>query len=131
MVGAKQTTDQCAGALGQRLLEEYGRRGHLDEQVQRSRALYRSRCAALLAALDTHLAGHASWARPRGGFFTWLDVGTDAVDLAERALAAGVGVVPGPPFFPDGSGARYLRLAFSSAPEDEMGEGVRRLATLL
>jgi 2-aminoadipate transaminase len=131
LVWAKQNTDQCAGALGQRLLEEYGRRGHLDEQVRRSRALYRSRCAALLTALDTHVAGGASWTRPRGGFFTWLDVGTDAVDLAERALAAGVGVVPGPPFFPDAGGAHHLRLAFSSAAEDEMDEGVRRLASLL
>ena len=131
LVWAKQNTDQCAGALGQRLLEEYGRRGHLDEQVGRSRALYRSRCEALLAALDRHLAGRASWTRPRGGFFTWLDVGVDAVNLAERALAAGVGVVPGPPFFPDGSGLRHLRLAFSSAAEDEMDEGVRRLAALL
>ena len=131
LVWAKQNTDQCAGALGQRLLEEYGRRGHLDEQVGRSRALYRSRCEALLAALDRHLAGRASWTRPRGGFFTWLDVGVDAVNLAERALAAGVGVVPGPPFFPDGSGSRHLRLAFSSAAEDEMDEGVRRLAALL
>jgi 2-aminoadipate transaminase len=131
LVWAKQNTDQCSGALGQRLLEEYGRRGHLDEQVQRSRSVYRSRCAALLAALDTHLAERASWTRPRGGFFTWLDTSTDTVELAQRALAAGVGVVPGPPFFPDGSGARYLRLAFSSAAEDEMDEGVRRLATLL
>jgi 2-aminoadipate transaminase len=131
LVWAKQNTDQCSGALGQRLLEEYGRRGHLDEQVQRSRSLYRSRCAALLAALDTHLEGRASWTRPRGGFFTWLDVGADAVDLAQRALAAGVGVVPGPPFFPDGSGSSYVRLAFSSAAEDEMDEGIRRLATLL
>ena len=29
MTLAKQTTDQCAGALGQRLLVEYGRRGLL------------------------------------------------------------------------------------------------------
>ena len=131
LVWAKQNTDQCSGALGQRLLEEYGRRGHLDEQVQRSCSLYRSRCATLLAALDTHLSDRASWTRPLGGFFTWLDVGGDSVELAERALARGVAVVPGPPFFPDGSGANYVRLAFSSAPEDEMEDGIRRLATLV
>ena len=131
LVWAKQNTDQCTGALGQRLLEEYGRRGHLDEQVQRSRAVYHSRCAALLAALETHLAARASWTRPRGGFFTWLDIGTDAVDLAQRALAVGVGIVPGPPFFPDAGGERYVRLAFSSAGEEEMEEGLRRIATLL
>jgi 2-aminoadipate transaminase len=36
LVLAKQNTDQCAGALGQRLLEEYGRRGLLEEQNARA-----------------------------------------------------------------------------------------------
>jgi 2-aminoadipate transaminase len=131
LVWAKQNTDQCAGALGQRLLEEYGRRGHLDEQLERSRALYRRRWEALSEALQRHLTGRATWTRPAGGFFTWLDVGTDSVALAEKALAAGVGVVPGPPFFPDGSGSQFLRLSFSSASEDQIDEGIERLASLL
>ena len=41
LVSAKQNTDQCAGALGQRFFEEYVRRGYLDEQLAASRALYR------------------------------------------------------------------------------------------
>src|SRR4029079_18087538 len=41
LVAAKQLTDQCAGALGQRLFEESARRGWIDEQLTRSRALYR------------------------------------------------------------------------------------------
>src|SRR6266540_1800575 len=40
MTSAKQNTDQCAGALGQRLLEEYGRRGGLEAQALRARELY-------------------------------------------------------------------------------------------
>ena len=131
LVWAKQNTDQCAGALGQRLLEEYGRRGHLDEQLARSRELYRSRCEKLLAALERQLAGKATWTTPQGGFFAWLTVEADTVELAERALAAGVAVVPGPPFFADGSGSQHLRLSFSSAHEDEIDEGIRRLGELL
>jgi DNA-binding transcriptional MocR family regulator len=77
------------------------------------------------------LAGKATWTKPRGGFFTWLTVEADTVELAERALAAGVAVVPGPPFFPDGSGSQHLRLSFSSAHKDEIDEGVRRLGELL
>lgn len=131
LVWAKQNTDQCAGALGQRLLEEYGRRGHLDEQLTQSRELYRSRCETLLAALERHLAGKATWTRPQGGFFTWLTLEADTVELAERALVAGVAVVPGPPFFPDGSGSQHLRLSFSSAHKGEIDEGIRRLGELL
>jgi 2-aminoadipate transaminase len=131
LVWAKQNTDQCAGALGQRLLEEYGRRGHLDEQLARSRGLYRSRCEKVLAALERHLSGKANWTTPQGGFFTWLAVEADTVELAQRALAAGVAVVPGPPFFADGSGSQHVRLSFSSAHEDEIDEGIRRLGELL
>ena len=40
LVSAKQTTDQCAGAFGQRVFEEFQRRGWIDDQLTRSRALY-------------------------------------------------------------------------------------------
>ena len=43
LVWAKQHTDQGSGALGQRLLEEHGRRGLLDGQIERARAMYRRR----------------------------------------------------------------------------------------
>jgi 2-aminoadipate transaminase len=45
MVVAKQNSDQCAGAFGQRLVEEYLRGGHLDRQLKLSRDLYAERCA--------------------------------------------------------------------------------------
>jgi 2-aminoadipate transaminase len=133
LVWAKQTTDQCAGALGQRLLEEYGRRGHLDEGLRGARALYHSRRDAIMAALERHVGDSASWTRPEGGFFTWLELpsGSDAVAAAGRALEAGVAVVPGPPFFPAGGGERNLRLSYSRADEAEIDEGIRRLASLL
>src|SRR5439155_6392437 len=134
MVLAKQNTDQCAGALGQRLLEEYGRRGGLEDQAKRARALYRRRCDILMASLDAHLAGASiQWTRPRGGFFTWLTLpdGTDTVQLAKRALERKVAFVPGRPFFADGGGANTLRLAFSRVADEDIDAGVRRLATVL
>ena len=51
LLSAKQTTDQCAGALGQRIFEEYVRRGWIDEQLEASRELYRRKCDRTLAAL--------------------------------------------------------------------------------
>ena len=133
LVWAKQNTDQCAAALGQRLLEEYGRRGLLDEGVARARALYGSRCDAMLAALDRDVGPAATWTRPSGGFFTWLELpaGTDAVELAGRALEAGVAVVPGPPFFSAEGGERHVRLSFSRVSEEEIDDGIRRLGALL
>lgn len=132
LVAAKQLTDQCAGALGQRLFEELERRGWIDEQVERSRALYRRKAARMLAALSQRMRGSARWTTPRGGFFSWLTLpGVDTVELAGRAVEEGVAVVPGTLFFPDGRGTDSLRLSFSLVDEERIDDGIARLGSLL
>src|SRR2546429_2342529 len=128
LVLAKQNTDQCAGPLGQRLLEEYGRRGHLDAGIERARALYGARCDLLLTALSAHMPDGVSWTVPRGGFFSWVTVpaGVDTVALARRAMADRVAYVPGPPFYPDRRGRHELRLSFSRVAGPGHDEGARR-----
>jgi 2-aminoadipate transaminase len=129
---AKQTTDQCASGLAQRLAEEYGRRGLLEEGIRRSRAFYARRWALTSEALERHLAGKAEWTKPRGGFFTWLTLPDgDTTALSRAALDRGFAFVPGSPFFPDGQGGRNLRLAFSRVADEKIDEGIRRLAELL
>jgi 2-aminoadipate transaminase len=132
LVSAKQLTDQCAGAFGQRLLEEYGRRGLLDEQVVRARQLYGRRCALMLEALEEHMPEGVRWTRPNGGFFCWLTLPSqvDAVALARRARDSGVAYVPGTFFHPDGRGRNTVRLSFSKVEDESIGEGVRRLGKL-
>ncbi|MFL6007894.1 MAG: PLP-dependent aminotransferase family protein [Gaiellaceae bacterium] len=133
LVAAKQNTDQCAGALGQRLFEEYVRRGWIEEQLAESRALYRMKCEAMLAALARHMPDGARWTTPRGGFFSWLTLpdGVGSTDVAARAAAQGVGIVPGTLFFADGRGNDSVRLSFSMVDESRIDEGVARLASLM
>jgi 2-aminoadipate transaminase len=132
LVAAKQVTDQCAGALGQRLFEESERRGWIDEQLVRSRALYERKCGQLLAALERSLPGSARWTTPRGGFFSWLTLpGADAVELAGRAVEHGVAAVPGTLFFPDGRGGDSLRLSYSLVATSKIDDGIARLGSLL
>jgi 2-aminoadipate transaminase len=132
LVSAKQLADQCSGALGQHLLAEYGRRGLLDRQILRARALYARRCARMLAALETAMPVGVRWTTPGGGFFSWLTLpeGMDATDLAPAAMARGVAFVPGAPFFPDDRGRNTVRLAFCKVPDEMIEEGVRRLGAL-
>jgi 2-aminoadipate transaminase len=133
LVSAKQNTDQCAGALGQRLFEEYVRRGWIEEQLQESRALYARKCERLLAALDREMPAGTRWTHPRGGFFSWLTLqdSVDATELAARAAEDGVGIVPGTLFFADGRGNDSVRLSFSMVDESQIDEGVERLASLV
>ena len=133
LVVAKQNTDQCASALGQRLFEEYVRRGWIEEQLALSRELYRRKCERMLAALERCMPEGTQWTHPEGGFFSWLTLpsGRDAVDLAQRAVEQGVGVVPGVPFFPDDRGGDNVRLSFSMVGEDQIDDGIERLASLV
>ena len=113
---------------------EFIRRGSFDPNLERVRALLRSRRDAMLAALADELPDGARWSRPEGGYFVWLDLpgGVDAAELLERATAAGVTFVRGRDFFPDGAGGSgSARLAFSFAAPDEIREGIARLSSLL
>ncbi len=128
LVVAKQNSDQCSGALGQRLVEQFLRGGHLPAQLERERALYRGRGEAMAAALERHLPQPATWTVPHGGFFSWVRVpGVDTVDLAVAARAVDVAFVPGSPFFARSAQHDYLRLSFSRAQLPEIDEGIARL----
>ena len=133
LVVAKQNTDQCAAALGQRLFEEYVRRGWIEEQLVLSRKLYARKCERMLAALERTMPAGVRWTHPEGGFFSWLTLpaGCDAVDLARRAVEQGVGIVPGAPFFPDDRGDDNVRLSFSMVSEEQIDVGIERLASLV
>src|SRR4051794_33786810 len=131
LVSAKQNTDQCSGALGQRLFEEYVRRGWIDEQLAVSRALYAEKCTLLLDALAASMPETVQWTTPRGGFFSWLTLACDATELAKRAADAGVAVVPGALFYPDGRGGSNLRLSFSMVDRSLIATGIEQLAALV
>jgi 2-aminoadipate transaminase len=133
LAAAKQTTDQCAGGLGQRLVEEYGRAGGFERHLPAARELYASHWAALSAALRRHMPEGATWTEPAGGFLTWLTLpeGIDVMEMRPAALEAGVAYVPGPPFHVDDDGLSSMRLSFSHLTEPELETAVERLAAVV
>ncbi len=133
LIAAKGNTDQCAGGLGQRLLEEYGRAGGFERHLPAARELYASHWAALAAALARELPGDVAWTEPAGGFLTWvmLPEGLDSTALRADAVAAGVAYVPGAPFFVGEGGARSLRLSFSHLTGPELATAAARLGGVL
>jgi DNA-binding transcriptional MocR family regulator len=120
--------------LPQAIVNELFARGGFDPNLERIRGILRAQRDAMLAALDEELAGRATWSRPEGGYFLWVDFGAgiDAGELLGRATEAGVTFVRGADFFPGGDGgASSARLAFSYEAPERITEGVRILAGLL
>lgn len=133
MADAKQNSDQCAGALGQRIMSRFVEDDHFPAHLAAARAVYARRGAAMLEALARHMPAGVDWTRPRGGFFVWLTApaGTDSRALSGEARRRQVAYVPGAPFYVDGRGRNQIRLAFSGVREDDIDEGVARIGGLL
>ena len=101
----------------------------LEAHVAANRWVYQERRDAMLDALETTLTG-ATWTRPDGGFFLWIDLPSelsgDAVAVA--AQAEGVSVLPGSLFYPNSDGgSNGLRLSYSNAGPERIREGIKRL----
>jgi 2-aminoadipate transaminase len=110
--------------LNQAVVCEFIRRGSFEPNLRRVNERLKERRDAMLAALDKHFAG-ATWSRPQGGYFVWLELppGTDTREVLARA--EGVAAVAGTEFT---APANCMRLAYSFAAPDEIDAGVRRLA---
>jgi 2-aminoadipate transaminase len=133
LVVAKQNSDQCSGAFGQRMLEEYGRSGQMDRQVVSSRALYARRAELTAQALARHMPEGTTWTTPQGGFYIWLTApeAVDTVALSAAARAQKVAYVPGRPFYPGDDGHSQIRLSYSRVADDVIDEGIRRIGAVL
>jgi DNA-binding transcriptional MocR family regulator len=119
--------------LSQATVLEFLRRDSFEPNLQRVNKLLRERRDAMLDALAHELPEDASWTRPEGGYFVWVDLpsGPPSNDLLTEAEDAGVTFVKGADFFPGGHGGeRALRLAFSFVSPDEIAEGVSVLGSL-
>ena len=73
------------------------------------------------------------WTRPAGGFYVWLRLpdGINAKVMLPRAISSRVAYVPGTGFYADGSGGQYARLCYSFPDPGRIGEGIRRLASVI
>ena len=121
--------------IAQATIAELIARGGFEPNLERVRGELAARRDAMLEALERTFPGDASWSRPQGGYFVWLELGAgrDSANLAARAETEGVAFVRGADFFPRGSGlgSSAARLAFSFESPERIVEGVERLATLL
>lgn len=112
-----------------RVIAEMMRNGDLDRHIENLRRIYLRKLERVEDALERYTSPYASYTRPLGGFFLWLQLrpGLSSRDVQVAANEKGVVVGQGPQFFADGNATNHIRLAFSYVAMEEIEEGIHRL----
>jgi len=133
LILGKGSTDLCVSSISQYFVMEYFQEGPWLDYVRRLIEIYRRRRDVMLDALAEHFPREATWTHPQGGLFVWATLPDyiDTTDLLARALRENVAFVPGRAAYVDGRGGSSMRLNFSSVPEEEIREGVRRIGEVV
>jgi 2-aminoadipate transaminase len=95
--------------------------------------LYRPRCEALKAAIDSTFPAETVRSNPEGGMFLWVECPpqVDTLAMYKPALERNVTYVPGRFFFTEeGAGLSTMRLNFTCHDENEITKAASILAEL-
>ncbi len=132
---AKALADTGCPALPQLALVDFIREGHFERHLHRLRVRNASRRAAMLEAIDRYLGNRARVTGINAGIHAliWLPEFPfrETREIRARAERLGVGVYSVGPFYLKPPPHAGLILGYSSLPEKQIAEGIRRLAAAL
>jgi DNA-binding transcriptional MocR family regulator len=122
-----------ANALAQLAIAEYLAGHGAEHHLRGLRQRYRGQVADYSRAIANHFPAGTKVTRPSGGHLLWVELpeSIDTLQLARRALKAGIGIMPGRVFAP---GERYhncFRLNCGFALDDRLESKVAELGTLI
>ncbi|MDD1690459.1 MAG: PLP-dependent aminotransferase family protein [Methanoregula sp.] len=128
----KQAADLHSNFLCQKILHRYLSTHDLDANIRKIVEVYSRKCG-LMCDLFDDLMPDLTHTRPEGGMFliATLPAGLSSRRVFDEGVKKKVAVLPGLPFYVDGGGTDTIRLNFSSASEDQITEGMHRLARVI
>jgi len=128
----KQAADLHSNFFCQMILHRYLVTHDLDSHIRNIVGVYSRRCRLMCDILDDILP-QLVHTTPEGGMFLMatLPRGLSSRTVFEEGIRQGVAVLPGLPFYIDGGGADTIRMNFSTASEEQIQEGMARLARVI
>ena len=130
---AKQAADLHTAQLTQMVVHEVVKDGFLDQHIPTIRELYGNQCKAMLDAMDQHFPKEATWTKPDGGMFIWVELPKhiNAMELLDEAIKNKIAFVPGAPFYANEPATNTLRLSFVTVPPERIHAGIEVLGKLI
>lgn len=129
----KLSSDVHSSTLTQYLALEWLRAGNHEQHLRAVNTVYGKRAGALVESVRRRLDDEVSLLDPNGGHSVWLRFRRplDERRLFAEAIRNRVGFTPGRALRPEQSGQSALRLSFPLLNEEQLDEGVRRLAVAI
>jgi 2-aminoadipate transaminase len=129
----KQACDLHTNTFAQYVVYEFAKDGALEAYIEVLKKAYRRRRDVMINTLASELKNGTTWSEPEGGLFLWVKLpdGISSSELLPKAIAAGFAYVPGRYFYSQTPDDSTLRLNFCNATEENIVEGVKRLATVV
>ncbi len=132
-VRAKALVDRGAPTLTQAAVADFITEGHFERHLRHLRKAYGQRRQVLVQAIKHYLPHQVCCPSVAAGLhiMLYLNSQLDEADVVRKAVGAGVGVYPGAAYHLGKPAPPSILLGFSGLTEDEIEEGIRRLAVVL
>ena len=129
----KQGMDVHTSNLSQTIAATFVKHGHLTKHIPRICEMYRKKLDLMQQAITAYFPPDVTVTQPEGGLFLWATMpeGTDGLEVFQKAVEAKVAFVPGTHFYASGAHENTMRLNFSMASDQQIEEGIKRLAKVL
>src|SRR5574343_458009 len=110
-------------------LADYLKQGGFENHLRHLRQTLAGQEARLVQAVERHFPPGTKLARPRGGYFLWLELPArvDTLLLQQQALARGISIAPGPIFSAKREFGNCLRLNFGHPDSPEQQAAIATL----
>ena len=133
LVIASESSILCPSNFSQMTISNYLADQPWRDQIASFCELYKVRRDAMLQALEEHFPASATWTKPGGGFYVWVNLPPeiDTKLLVPKAIVAKVAYVPGTAFYADGLGSWQLRLSFCHPTPERIHQGVAALGGVI
>jgi len=130
IVIASESSILCPSNFTQLTISNYLADQPWRDQIASFCELYKVRRDAMLESLEQFFPASATWTKPGGGFYVWVNLPPeiDTKLMVPKAIVAKVAYVPGTAFYADGFGSWAMRLSYCHPTPERIREGVKALA---
>ncbi len=129
LLNYKVTEDLHTNIFCQMILAQYLTDNDIDEHLVSTIQLYAQKSSLMRECMAKYFPEGVTFTKPQGGMFLWATMpeGVKALDVYYAALAKGVAVCPGDPFYESQRNVRMMRINYSNSTDENIDKGIRIL----